>query len=294
MTKIGLATCAEVPDLTADDRLLLDELRRRGADARAVVWDDPAVSWTTFDSVMIRSCWDYHLQPGQFLAWMSALEEAGVSLWNPASLVRWNHHKRYLLDLERSGVPIVPTVVLERGARISIAALLEERGWTEAVIKPALSASAYRTSRVSLESAGPAQEAVDALLADGDVLVQRFMPEIGSLGEWSLIFLADAFSHGLLKRPASGDFRVQIEWGGSEVRQDPPPGILEQAQALARRIPQPWLYARLDGLDLAGVFTVMELELIEPVLFLSEEPLAPARLAEALSAPSANSAARTG
>ena len=284
MTKIGLATCIKVPDLTADDQLLLNELRRRGVDARAVVWDDPAVSWATFDSIMIRSCWDYYLRPGPFLAWMAALEEVGVPLWNPAGLVRWNHHKRYLQDLERSGVPIVPTAFLERGERVSIAALLEERRWTEAVIKPALSASAYRTSRVSLASAEPAQEALDALLADGDVLVQRFLPEIASLGEWSFLFFGGAFSHALLKRPGSGDFRVQTELGGSAVPQEPPAGLFAQAQAIARRVPEPWLYARVDGVDLAGVFTLMELELIEPFLFLADEPQAPARLADALTA----------
>ena len=282
--RIGLATCTKVPDLTADDQLLREELLRRGVDARAVVWDDPAVPWASFDSVVLRSCWDYHLDTDRFLAWLAALEDAGIPLWNPSGLVRWNHHKSYLQDLERSGVPIVPTVFLPRGARISIAGLLAERGWTDAVVKPAVSASAYRTSRVSLASAAEAQAAADALLAGGDVLVQRFLPEIATLGEWSLLFFAGAFSHALLKRPASGDFRVQTELGGSAIRQDPPPALLEQAQAIARRIPEPWLYARLDGVDLSGVFTLMELELIEPVLFLADEPLAPARLVEALTA----------
>lgn len=284
MSKIGLATCTRVPDLTADDRLLLDELLRRGVDACPVVWDDPSAPWASFDSVVIRSCWDYHQRPGEFLAWMAALEDSGVSLWNPARLVHWNHHKGYLQKLERSGVPVVPTVFLERGARVSIAALLEERGWTEAVVKPAVSASAYRTSHVSLDNAAAAQDAVDAVLADGDVLVQRFLPEIASRGEWSLLFFGGTFSHALLKRPGSGDFRVQTELGGSAVRQEPPAGLLEQAQAIAAKIPAPWLYARLDGVDLAGVFTIMEVELIEPFLFLADDPLAPARLADALTA----------
>lgn len=282
--RIGLATCARVPDLSADDQLLREELLRRGVYARAVVWNDPAVPWVAFDSVVLRSCWDYHLDTERFLDWLADLEDAGIPLWNPAGLVRWNHHKGYLQELERSGVPIVPTVFLERGARVSIAGLLAERGWTDAVVKPAVSASAYRTFRVSLASAAEAQEAVDALLAGGDVLVQRFLPEVATLGEWALLFFAGAFSHALLKRPAAGDFRVQTELGGSAIRQDPPPALLEQAQAIARRIPEPWLYARLDGVDLGGVFTLMELELIEPFLFLADEPLAPVRMADALTA----------
>lgn len=282
--RIGLATCTKVPDLSADDQLLREELLRRGVDARAVVWDDPMVPWVAFDGVILRSCWDYHLDPERFLDWVADLEAAGIPLWNPASLVRWNHHKGYLQELERSGLPIVPTVFLERGAQVSIAGLLAERGWTDAVVKPAVSASAYRTFRVSLANAAEAQEAAADLLAGGDVLIQRFLPEIATLGEWSLLFFGGVFSHALLKRPAAGDFRVQTELGGRAIRQDPPPGLLEQAQAIARRIPEPWLYARLDGVDLGGVFTLMELEMIEPYLFLAADPLAPARMAEALTA----------
>ncbi len=280
--KIGLATCARLPELTDDDRLLLDALRRRGADAAPVVWDDPSAAWAAFDAVAIRSCWDYHLHLPRFLDWLEALERAGVAVWNPPALVRWNAHKRYLRVLRDAGVPIVPTAFLEGGAPVRLASLLAERGWTDAVVKPAVSASAHRTTLVSTATAAAAQAQLDALVADGDVLVQRFMTEVRTSGEWSILFLDGAFSHGALKRPGPGDFRVQTELGGSVSPGPPPPAIVEQARRVLDRVPHDWIYARVDGLDLGGTFTLMELEMIEPVLFLADAPEAPSRLADAL------------
>jgi glutathione synthase/RimK-type ligase-like ATP-grasp enzyme len=282
---VGLASCAAFPELTPDDRLLLEELRRRGADARAVVWDSRSEHWAAFDTVVIRSCWDYHLRPAAFLDWLKALEAAGVRVWNPVELIRQNMHKGYLRDFAREGVSIVPTVFLEKGANVSIADLLEERGWPAAVVKPAISASAFRTSLVRLDTAGPDQATVEGLLADGDVLIQCFMPEIRSHGEWSLVFVDGEYSHGVVKRPAPGDFRVQTELGGSAERRAPPKRLLDEARAIAARIPEPWLYMRIDGLELGGTFTLMEMELIEPFLFLADAPAAPLRLADALLRP---------
>ncbi|HVT57095.1 MAG TPA: hypothetical protein VHR45_01740 [Thermoanaerobaculia bacterium] len=282
MPRVGLATCAQWPQLPADDCLLLAALRRRGAGATAVVWDDPAVCWADFHCVVIRSCWDHHHRPAEFLAWLLTLEEAGVAVWNPPSLVRSHLHKGYLRDLEAAGFPIMPTVWLQRGSHAGLARLLEDRSWGQAVIKPAISASAFRTRLVSSRTAAAEQPAFDNLLAGSDVMVQRFAPEIRSRGEWSLIFIAGAFSHAILKRPAPGDFRVQQALGGSVSRGTPSASLLAAARAIAAAIPEPWLYARVDGLEIDGIFTLMELELIEPVLFLAHEPRAAARCAEAV------------
>jgi glutathione synthase/RimK-type ligase-like ATP-grasp enzyme len=282
MLKIGLVTCAKLPELTPDDRLLQEELQRRGHLVRGVVWSEERGDWREFDQLVIRSCWDYHLRPAEFGAWLAAMEAAGVPLWNPAALVRWNMHKAYLQDLAAGGVPVVPTLFLEQGTRASLAELLAEQGWSHAVMKPAISASAFRTSLVARDQATAAQASLDGLLAAGDVLVQRFVPEVRSQGEWSVVFLGGAFSHAVLKRPGAGDFRVQNELGGSSEPGQPAPRILEAARRIAAHIPEPWLYARVDGIELEGRFTLMELELIEPVLFLSEAPAAAARMADAL------------
>jgi glutathione synthase/RimK-type ligase-like ATP-grasp enzyme len=282
MLKIGLATCSRVPDLTADDRLLQDELRRRGAEARPVVWDDASIAWGALDRVVIRSCWDYHLRTPEFLCWLSSLEESRVPVWNPPALVRANVDKSYLRILAAAGVPVLPTSWLARGSRVNLAEVLDAQGWHDAVVKPAVSASAHRTWRASRPEALEQQPTLDALLAAGDVLVQSYAPEIGAAGEWSFVFLGGGFSHAVLKRPAAGDFRVQEEFGGQALALSPPSGLLEQARTVVARIDGPWLYARVDGIERDGTFILMELELTEPVLFLAKAPGAAPCLADAI------------
>jgi glutathione synthase/RimK-type ligase-like ATP-grasp enzyme len=278
---IGLATFAGEPALTEDDRLLAAELRRRGARAEALVWDDPAVRWAAFDRVVLRSCWDYHRRPAEFLAWIDRLEGEGVPVSNPPALVRANAHKSYLRDLQAAGVPILPTAWLPRGSRADLEAVLAERGWPEAVVKPAVSASAHGTWRTDRARARQDQRLLDEMLERGEALVQPFAPEVARQGEWSFVFLGGGYSHAVLKRPAEGDFRVQTELGGRADALPPPPSLRGQAEAVLQRV-EGWLYARVDGIDREGTLVVLELELIEPFLFLADDPAAPSRFAEAI------------
>jgi glutathione synthase/RimK-type ligase-like ATP-grasp enzyme len=282
LKRIAFITSAAWADLSPDDRLAAAELTRRGIEVQPAVWDDPKIDWSTFDQAVLRSCWDYHRRLPEFLGWLDRIERAGVPLWNPPSLVRFNADKAYLEALAVAGVPVVPTLRLERGASADLAAILDERGWTEAVVKPAVSASAFRTRRARREEAGAVQTELTEMLAGSAVLIQPFLPEVQTRGEWSFLFFAGEYSHAVLKRPGEGDFRVQQELGGSAVAKRPDPGLLAQARAVAERIPGPWLYARVDGIELEGGFTLMELELIEPSLFLASDPEAPGRFADAV------------
>ena len=280
--RIAFVTCAQVPGLSADDLLAVAELSRRGAEVEPAVWDDPGVRWSRYDRVVIRSCWDYHHRVDEFLSWLDRMEAEKVPLWNPARVVRGNVDKAYLDGLAAAGLPVVPTAHLERGAAVDLAVLLDERGWREAVIKPSISASAFRTLRAGRGEAAAAQRELDALLAGSGVLIQPFLAEIQTRGEWSLIFLRGEYSHAILKLPGAGDFRVQQELGGSADAASPAPALIEQARAVVAKIPGPWLYARVDGVEIGGVFTLMELELIEPSLFLVSDREAPARFADAI------------
>lgn len=278
MMRVALATYAELPQLAADDRLLRRTLSERGHRADAVVWDDPDVAWQDYDLIVVRSCWDYHLRPDAFRAWISRLEALGAPLWNPPELLRWNLDKRYLLDLAARGIPVVPTVYLERGTTTDLVALLAERGWGEAVVKPAVAATAFHTWRTSAATAHGEQGRLAALLAERSVLVQPLMPQIAD-GEWSLLCFGGAFSHAVLKRPAPGDFRSQDDFGGTVEPREPPPRLVAQGMAMLAQLDRPWLYARVDGLLVDGVFTLMELELVEPSLFLDVAPAVADRLA---------------
>jgi glutathione synthase/RimK-type ligase-like ATP-grasp enzyme len=281
--RIALVTYARLPHLAADDRLLQQALIRRGHEADALVWDDPAADWGRYDHAIVRSCWDYHERPAEFLAWVDRLEQIGARLWNPPPLLRWNHEKGYLLELAARGVPTVPTVYLARGERADLAELLSGRGWREAVVKPAVAATAFHTWRTSPERAEADQGRLDELLAERAMLVQPLMPQIAS-GEWSLLFFGGRFSHAVLKRPAPGDFRSQDDFGGTSELLAPPPGLVEQAARILEHAPGRWLYARVDGLLVGEVFTLMELELIEPSLFLSLAPRSAELLAESVEA----------
>jgi glutathione synthase/RimK-type ligase-like ATP-grasp enzyme len=280
--RIAFVTHAGLPGLSDDDRLAVEELACRGAEVEPAVWDDPGVYWSHFDSVVLRSSWDYHLKLSSFLDWLDRLEREGVPLWNPAAVVRANVDKGYLVDLASAGVPVVPTVRVEKESRANLAEILDERGWTDAVIKPAVSASAFRTWRISHIQAAAEQSTFEELLAASPVLVQPFLQEIQTRGEWSIIFLGGEYSHAVLKRPRPGDFRVQEHLGGSSLPEAPGPGLIAQARAVVEKIPGPWLYARVDGVETDAGLLLMELELTEPSLFLGTDRKAPARFAEAI------------
>jgi glutathione synthase/RimK-type ligase-like ATP-grasp enzyme len=278
--RLAFATWRGLPELTADDRLAAEALRRRGATVHPLLWDAPGVDGAGFDAVIVRSVWDYHLRPVEFLAWVERLERAGTLLLNPPAVLRWNHHKSYLRDLAARGVATVPTVWLERGAEVDLGGLLADRGWAEAVVKPAISASAHETwvtspSRVSTDHQGRLR----GLLLAGDALVQPLVPEVRHQGEWSLLFLGGKFSHAMLKRPREGDFRVQEELGGSARPEEPSSALVEQARQALAAAPAPCLYARVDGVERDGRLVLMELELIEPVLYFGADPGAADRFA---------------
>jgi len=249
-----------------------------------VPWDAAGVAWAAFDAVVVRSAWDYHLRPAQFLRWVGAVERAGTLLLNPPAVLRWNHHKSYLRDLALRGVETVPTICLPRGEEADLRRLLAARGWSEAVVKPAVSASAHETWRISGTPALVDQRRLQGLLQTGEVLVQPLLPEVRSPGEWSLVFFGGAFSHAMLKRPRAGDFRVQEELGGRAEPADPPPHLVEQAARALAAAAAPCLYARVDGVERAGRLVLMELELIEPVLYFGADVAAPDRFAAALAA----------
>ena len=277
---VALATCRAYPQLPEDDRLLRDALLARGVAAVPAVWD-AAVDWTGFAAVVVRSTWDYHLRAQTFDAWIDALEQTRVPLWNPPEVLRWNSRKTYLLELEAAGIPTVPTRFVE-SADASLESVLEETGWDEVVIKPVVSASAHETWRASRTSLKQHDARYAQLLSAGAVMVQPFLPGIMTEGEWSLCFFAGRFSHAVLKRPRPGDFRVQADHGGQYTRAEPTSRLVAEAEAALRAAGRRTLYARVDGCVMDGTLRLMELELLEPGLFLGTDPGAADRFADAV------------
>jgi hypothetical protein len=191
-------------------------------------------------------------------------------------------HKTYLRDLNMQGVTIPPTCWLARGNHAELGALLADHGWEQVVIKPAISATAYQTWRTSRAQAQHDQPRFAAGLQHTDTLVQRFMEPVVTDGEWSFVFFHKQYSHAVLKRAQAGDFRVQDDFGGTVEVVAPGSGLIEQAGQIVNCIAGPLLFARVDGIEQDGRLVLMELELIEPFLFLESDPSAVERFAHAI------------
>jgi glutathione synthase/RimK-type ligase-like ATP-grasp enzyme len=282
MPSVAFATFDQEPGISADDALAAEVLGRAGVAVTPAVWDDRGVDWSAFDAVVIRSTWDYHLKAERFERWLRSLAASGASLWNPPGPVLWNTNKRYLLDLAGRGVKAVPTEYLTAGDRPDLEAVRERRGWDEAVIKPAVavgSHGAWRTSRATAEIDRPR---FAGQLEARDLLVQPFLPELTSRGEWSLVFLGGEYSHAVLKRPAGDDFRVQEHFGGSSAPAEADRALIDQGRSALAAVGPPLLYARVDGVERDGQLVLTELEIVEPSLFLGLAPAAGRRLAEAI------------
>jgi glutathione synthase/RimK-type ligase-like ATP-grasp enzyme len=279
---IAFVTHTEWPNLTPDDQLAVQALTDRGIEVQPALWDDPRVDWSDFGKVVIRSTWDYHNRVDEFRAWLQRLQEKKVQVWNPISTLRWNMDKKYLRDLDNSGVPVVPSVWAEKDESIRLSEEMRANGWKSAVVKPVISASAHNTWVAHEKIVDEVQVKLDALLLNGGALIQEFMPEIQAEGEWSLMFFNKEYSHAAIKRPRENDFRVQWEHGGSATAAEAPADLITHGQRVVDSVDGPLLYARVDGVVRDGHLYLMELELIEPFLFFGYHPQAAERFAEAV------------
>ncbi|MCC6811902.1 MAG: hypothetical protein IT381_31045 [Deltaproteobacteria bacterium] len=282
MPAVALITSAAFPKLYEDDLLLVPALAELGITAVPAVWSDATIDWSSFRALVIRSPWDYFERNAEFLAWLDARIQSGVLMCNAADILRWNYDKRYLVDLAKAGVPLVPTICVARGEKADVAALARARGWNEVVIKPTISGGAYRTHRFLVDDAMAYGKEIDEILSDRGLLVQPFLPEIMSGGELSLLFFDGVFSHAVRKRAKPGEYRVQFQYGGSNENADVSAELIAQARACALAAPSLPVYARVDGVIRDGQFLLMELEVFEPLMFLARHPEAPSRFARAI------------
>jgi glutathione synthase/RimK-type ligase-like ATP-grasp enzyme len=264
--RVALITWNGLPNGAESERLVLPHLADAGVDAVLVDWRDPAINIAQFDLVVLRTCWDYHLRIAEFLNWLQRTA-CTVPVLNTLETVLWNYNKFYLQELAAQGIEIAPTVFV---ADESISAADKERilDWQKIVVKPAVSATAHNLWLA--ESGSLFQKSEPAQRMQGPYLVQQFVPEIVTNGEISFIYIDGSYSHAVLKRAATGEFRVQKDFGGSAALLHPSTALLEQANEIAAAMPhvRDSLYCRIDVVQRDGRLLLMELELIEPELFL--------------------------
>ncbi|MGZ4789657.1 MAG: ATP-grasp domain-containing protein, partial [Terriglobales bacterium] len=237
--------------------------------------------WKKYDAIVIRSCWDYFYDPARFTEWINRLEALHVRVLNPLSIIRWNHDKKYLRDLEQRGVEIAPTFWCERNSSPHMREILAARDWKKAVVKPTISGTSMHTWVVQQGDRDGHDAQLAELLIRRDMMIQDYMSEIES-GEWSLVFFGGEFSHAAVKRPKHGDFRVQDEHGGTWGHEQPTEALKAQAKQVLAAANEDLLYARVDGVVRDRRFILMELEIIEPMLYFGTDTAAAEMFAEKL------------
>ena len=272
---------AELDELFADDRMLVAELGKRGADAELVVWTDPRIDWSDFDLAIIRSTWDYIDNRERFISALERIDASSCALHNPLDIVRWNTDKAYLFDLERWGVPVVPTLQVTRADARAVQDDVVRRGWTSAIVKPRVGAGGSGVTLVDSAEVEATLGRMGNELPSAEFIVQPLVESIRTEGELSFVYIDGELNHVLRKTPAAGDFRSHGMYGGTMEGVAPTLREREEADAIMGRLPFSPLYTRLDLVRVDGRLSVMELELIEPILYFDFAPEGAGKLADA-------------
>jgi glutathione synthase/RimK-type ligase-like ATP-grasp enzyme len=275
MRPVTLATSAKAPALTPSDALLRSALEKLGVRVDVQVWDRIAPS---NEIVCVRSTWDYHHRPDDFRQWVTSWRSRPGLLWNAPETILWNMDKIYLRSLDAQGIAIPETMFFAA----QVPPDLSMAQANALVVKPRISATALGTYRVDHRMPLTADQMAPLVRAGS--MVQRFVPEILEEGELSLMFFGGRYSHAVRKRAAAGDFRVQSDFGGTVAVHRASAQERRFAERVLACIPAPWVYARVDVVQSREGLLLMELELIEPELFLTWTPQAAASFAGELAA----------
>jgi hypothetical protein len=251
-----------------EDKLLSSILKELGVSHEIVAWSDKEVEWNKFSLLLIKSTWDYFDYYPQFLNWIQRIKTLGIPVLNDLETILWNSSKNYLLEIEEKGFSVISGLILKKGSKIDADQIRQKIPSAIWVVKPLVSGGAKNTLKIKASDWESYVDQVEIMVQEEDFLVQPFIPEVQSVGEYSLIFFNQNFSHAVLKTPAKDDFRVQHYFGGTIKTIVPSPNLLQSCQNLVNEFAPKSLYARVDGVEIDGVFHLMELELIEPYLFL--------------------------
>ena len=256
----------------SEDDKLLNFLREKGLNIEKVIWNDPSINWEDYGLAILKSPWDYFDLIEDFYKWLNHLEDKKVSLLNPIDVVKWNANKLYLQEIEAAGLKITPSIFIHKQENVNLSQFFEKFKVDKLIVKPCVSGGAKNTFKVTTDNVVEVNQILNQLLQEEDFIIQPFLPEILENGEWSFIFLNGVYSHSLVKQAKPGDFRVQPAHGGSVHPQNPNAELIATAQQYVNQFAKKCLYARVDGTFVNGDFLLMELELIEPFLFLNTDP----------------------
>ncbi|MBP7398585.1 MAG: hypothetical protein KA954_03295 [Chitinophagales bacterium] len=257
-----------------EDKLLSAALAEKGLKVYRTKWDDPDIDWSETKSVIFRTTWDYFHRFKEFLEWLHSLNKKTI-LINPMELLLWNLDKHYLDDLQKKGIAIPPTVFIEKGDLRALQSIVEEAGWDEIILKPAVGGAARHTYRIAKTELDSYENIFRKHIIEESFLIQQFQESVLVNGEVSLMVMDGRFTHAVLKIAKQGDFRVQDDFGGTVYPYTPSKKEIAFAEQVVAAAPMLPLYARVDIIwgnnDEAYV---SELEIVEPELWFRFYPKA--------------------
>lgn len=247
------------------------------AEVEWLAWDDPQVDWASWDVLVLRSTWNYLHHADVFSAWISHVGRT-TRIYNGAEIVRWNLHKKYLVELAEKGLPVIPTQLVAAQENADLEEIMDRHGWDRAVIKPAVSAGSFGTKVVQRDDLEEGQRFLRTMILRRDMMVQPYVKSVEGYGERSLIWIDGKFTHAIRKSPRFSGDREDIS-GPFPMAEDELAVALKILQAVEGDL----LYGRVDlARDEKNAPMLMELELIEPSLFLQKYTPALDRLARGI------------
>jgi len=284
MKKCAILSMDSLADFEAYDCLIDEPMLTLGWQTALVSWRSAGVNWSDYDAVIIRSPWDYQDDMESFLKVLENIEQSSARLENSLAVVEWNINKSYLKSLSQDGVTIVPTLWPEAFDMNNMADYFRHFSTEQIVLKPRVSANADNTFWLTKDNYQDKIADLSAAFTHRELMVQPFMADICTEGEFSLFYFNGEFSHAILKTPAKGDFRVQEEHGGGLLSVTPEPALTAVANNTMQAISNlhgDLLYARIDFVRHQDTFALMEAELIEPSLYFNMDEASPQRFADA-------------
>lgn len=256
-----------IDNVLLEDQLIVDALQRTGLKTKRVDWADPEIDWSDSEAILFRTTWDYFDQYPRFQSWMNATEKV-TKMINPSKTIRWNLDKHYLVDLERKGINIPETMLIEKGDTRTLQDLMNETGWEDLILKPCISGGAKNTFRLNQVNVTEHESLFKGLISEEAFMIQPTQHYVLKEGELSLMVFGGKYTHAVKKIAKAGDFRVQDDWGGTVHLYEPSAEEISFAEQTAKAVEPVPAYARVDIIrDNHGQLAIMELELIEPELW---------------------------
>ena len=280
-SKCALLTINDLSNFQSYDNLIVRPLKNLGWICDFIPWDSTSINWDDFDAVIIRSTWDYQQKEKLFFKTLQSIEASNATLYNSLDAVKWNINKRYLLELEKKDITIIPSKFYDSFNFEIVSHLFSFFNKNKLIIKPCVSANADDTFILELSKMSSLKPLLENTFFQKDFLIQPFIQSIKNEGEYSLIYFGNKLSHVLLKTPKNGDFRVQEEHGGVlKAIKKPECSLIDFGNKVMENVPHQCLYSRVDVVRDGNNYLLMEVELIEPSLYFNMNPKSPQMFAK--------------